>query len=107
MDAKTFFGEKLPSLLKKEPDKAREIDAIYVFNVTGDGGGSWTVDLKADTPTVSEGGEEGDCAVEISNADLETLLADTNQGMQLFLQGKLKVSDPMLATKLVDLLNLG
>ena len=107
MDAKTLFGQKLPQILKSSPDTARALDAIYVLKISGDNGGTWTVDLKSDPPSVSEGeAEPNDCVVELSDSDFEELLGDTSRGMQLFLEGKIQISNPMLATKLVDLLSL-
>ena len=108
MDAKTLFDQKLPEMLKAHPDKARELDAVYTFKISGEAGGTWTVDLKADPPTVSAG-ESGtaDCTIEVSDEDFATMLSDPNAGMQLYFTGKLKVSgNPMLATKLQQLFSL-
>jgi len=109
MDAKTLFDEKLPAILTKAPDKAREIDAIYVFNITGDNGGMWTVDLKSDPPFVKQGDEgTSECTIEVSDEDFSSILKDPQQGMQLFFQGKLKVTgNPMLATKIQEVFKLG
>lgn len=109
MDAKTLFEERLPKLLSSEPDKMREMDAIYCFNIGGDGGGTWTVDLKADPPTCTAGDSgNSECSIEVSGEDFETMLKDPQAGMQLFFQGKLKVTgNPMLATKLQQLFNAG
>jgi len=47
------------------------------------------------------------CTIEVSNEDFKTMLADPNAGMQLYFQGKLRVSgDPMLAMKLQQLIDL-
>ncbi len=109
MDAKTMFGDKLPKLIESAPDKAKELNAIYLFNVTGDGGGTWTVDLKNDPPSCKEGDAgNAECTVEVSDEDFAAMLKDPQLGMQLYFQGKLKVSgDPMLATKLQQLFTLG
>lgn len=107
MDAKTFFDQRLPQVFQTVPDKAKELNAIYVFKISGTNGGTWTVDLRATPPTISTGDRaDADCTVEAADTDFETLLADSQQGMQLFMEGKLKVSDPMLGTRLVDLIDL-
>jgi putative sterol carrier protein len=105
MDAKTLFGERIPRVLEQSPDKAKELDAVYLMKISGEHGGTWTVDLKSEHPTVSEG-ESGDidCVVEITDTDFEALLADSSAGMQMFMEGKIQISNPMLATKLVELL---
>jgi putative sterol carrier protein len=109
MDAKTIFGEKMPAALTKTPEKFKEVDAIYLFKVTGDRGGTWTMDLKADPPQVLEG-EQGtaDCTIELSDEDFETMISEPPMAMQLFFQGKIKISgDPVLATKLQLVLGVG
>jgi len=109
MDAKTLFGEMIPKMLETSPDKAKELDAIYLFTVTGDSGGTWTVDLKADPPSCNEGdGGNSECAIEVTDEDFNAMLKDPQLGMQLYFQGKLKVTgNPMLATKLQELFSLG
>jgi hypothetical protein len=108
MDAKTLFDEKMPKVLIKNPDKARELNAIYFFHVTGDGGGKWTVDLKANPPVVQAGDAgKAECSIEITSEDFKAMMGDPQLAFQLYFQGKLKVvGDPMLATKLQTLFKL-
>jgi len=107
--AKEIFDTRIPAVLKQYPEKAREIDAIYYMKVTGDGGGEWTVDLKADPPTCVPGNAgNADCSIEMENADFEAMLENPQLGMQLYFQGKLRIEgDPMLATRMTKLLKLG
>jgi putative sterol carrier protein len=92
----------VPEGLKRFPDKAREVNAIYCFKIAGEGGGDWTVDCTADPPTVVKGDTgAGQCTIEVTHDDFKSMLADPNAGMQLYFQGRLRVSgDPMLAMKL-------
>ena len=47
------------------------------------------------------------CTVEVASDDFKTMLSDPNAGMQLYFQGKLRVSgDPMLAMKLQQLFEI-
>ena len=107
-DAADLFDNLVPQGLKQYPDKAREVNAIYCFKVTGEGGGEWTVDLTANPPTCGKGdGGKAQCTVEVSSEDFKTMLSDPNAGMQLYFQGKLRVSgDPMLAMKLQQLFEI-
>jgi hypothetical protein len=101
-DAQELFDKLVPEGLKKHPDRAREVNAIYGFKITGDGGGEWTVDLTADPP-ICERGDTGkaQCSIEVAHDDFKSMLGDPQVGMQLYFQGKLRVTgDPMLATKL-------
>jgi len=107
-DAQELFDNLVPEGLKQFPDKARELNAIYCFKITGEGGGEWTVDLTANPPTCTKGDSgKAQCTVEVSNEDFKTMLGDPNAGMQLYFQGKLRVSgDPMLAMKLQQLFEI-
>ena len=107
-DAADLFDNLVPQGLKQYPDKAREVNAIYCFKVTGEGGGEWTVDCTADPPVCSRGDSgKAQCTIEVAADDFKTMLSDPNAGMQLYFQGKLRVSgDPMLAMKLQQLLEI-
>lgn len=107
-DAQELFNELIPQALEKFPDKAREVNAIYCFKITGEGGGTWTVDLTSDPPDVKpEDTGSAQCTIEVAHDDFKTMLQDPQAGMQLYFQGKLKVTgDPMLATKLTQFFDL-
>jgi hypothetical protein len=107
-DARNLFDEQVPKALQAFPEKAREVNAIYCFKISGDGGGDWTVDLTADPPYVA-GGDNGkaQCTIEVAHEDFKSMFNDPQVGMQLYFQGKLKVTgDPMLATKLEQFFDL-
>jgi putative sterol carrier protein len=107
-DAQDLFDNLVPQGLKQYPDKARELNSIYCFKVSGEGGGEWTVDLTADPPSCTRGDSgKAQCTVEVAADDFKTMLSDPNAGMQLYFQGKLRVSgDPMLAMKLQQLFEI-
>ena len=100
-----LFDVQLPQALAKAPDKAKEVGAIYVFKITGEGGGEWTVDLKSDAPSIQKGVQPGaNCTIEVAGSDFSEMLTNPAKGMQLFMQGKLRITgDPMLAMKLQKL----
>ena len=103
--AHDLFDEQLPKALAAHPERAREVNAVFRFVITGDGGGDWTVDLTVDPPTCLAGDAgSAQCSIEVSAEDFRTMLSDGQAGMQLYFDGKLKVGgDAMLATKLPDL----
>ncbi len=104
-DAKTDFEKNLPEKISADPDNAKSIDAVFLFKISGDDGGTWTVNCK-DAPGVSEGeAGEADCTLELTSEDWKTISDNPSSAMQLYFQGKLKVSgDAMKATKLQQLL---
>ena len=108
--AQDLFDKQLPTALATNADKAKQIGAIYLFNITGDDGGAWTVDLAATPPTCTPGKQDDrtpQCTIEISHDDFKAVLKTPAVAMQLYFQGKLRVTgDPMLATKLQKLFSL-
>ena len=107
-DAQELFNDQVPKALGSFPEQAKEVNAIYCFKITGDGGGEWTVDLTSDPPSCKkEDTGNAQCTIEVDHDDFKTMLADPTAGMQLYFQGKLKVTgDPMLATKLQQFFDL-
>ena len=107
-DAQELFNDLVPQALALHPDRSREVDAVFLFKITGDGGGEWTVDLVSDPPACQPGDSgKAQCTIEVDHEDFKQMLADPQLGMQLYFQGKLRVTgDPMLATKLQKLFTL-
>ena len=104
---KEFFDKKVPEVLAKSPEKARDIAAIYLFKVSGPDGGTWTADLVTDPPTCQVGETKPpQCTIEATDDDFRGMIdGGVQAAMQLFFSGKLKVSgDPNLASKLNKLL---
>ncbi|MBN8613307.1 MAG: SCP2 sterol-binding domain-containing protein [Deltaproteobacteria bacterium] len=103
-DAQTDFGTRLPEKISGNPDEAKAIGAVFLFKITGDGGGTWTVDCK-NNPGVRAAEEPADVTLELSSADWATISTNPGAAMQLYFTGKLKVTgNAMLATKLQKLL---
>jgi hypothetical protein len=107
-NAQQLFDHDVPAALAKHPDKAKEIGATYLFKITGTDGGEWTVDLKSETPSCKPGAHgTPQCTIEVAHEDFKQMLGNPTVGMQLYFQGKLKVTgDPMLATKLQKLFSM-
>lgn len=100
-DAQTSFTQNIPKSIESDLDKARAVDAVFLFRVNGDGGGVWTVNMK-DDPGVREGDSgNAECTIELSTDDWKAMSEKPASAMQLFLQGKIKVTgNALLATKL-------
>lgn len=110
VDIQNLFNNELPAMLAKHPDQAKQIGATYQFNVTGEGGGAWFIDVSESGPKVEAGnpGNAG-CTMEMTAEDFQKVYENPQaNGMQLFFSGKLKVSgNQMLAMKLQKLFDLG
>lgn len=110
VDIQNLFNNDLPAMLAKNPDQAKQIGAKYQFNVTGEGGGEWFIDVSDSGPKV-EAGNPGtaECTMTMTAEDFQKVYENPQaNGMQLFFAGKLKVSgNQMLAMKLQKLFDLG
>jgi putative sterol carrier protein len=106
-----LFNTTIPALIEKNPDGAKTIGAIFYLDITGDGGGQWTINLK-DTPACVPGDAgTSECQITITAEDWTALRNAgpmiQQQAMQLFFSGKLKVGgNQALAMKLGKLFDL-
>jgi len=100
-DAQTSFTRDIPRSIEKDVDKAKAVDAVFLFRVNGDDGGIWTVNMK-DAPGVTEGDAgNAECIIELSTEDWKAMTEKPGAAMQFFMQGKIKVTgNALLATKL-------
>lgn len=108
-DARELFDELVPAALTANPAGAKLVNAIYLFKIGGDDGGDWTVDLVSEPPSCVKGDAgNAQCTIEVAHDDFKSMLVgDPQVGMQLYFQGKLRVTgDPMLATKLQQFFSL-
>ena len=107
-DIRKLFDETLPAALTKNAEDARTIGAKYQMNITGPTGGEWNIDVSASGPVCKSGIGEADCTISITDKDFEKLVENPQtNGMQLFFEGKLKVTgNPLLAMKLQEALQL-
>jgi putative sterol carrier protein len=84
---------------------AKGINATFQFEITGEGGGSWNVNVKDGTCQVAEG-KHASPSVTLTMAS-ETWLGIVNKqvnSIQAFMGGKLKLTgNMMLAQKIQDL----
>lgn len=104
-DAKTSFEKDIPEKITADPEKAKAVDAIFLFQITGDGGGTWTVNLKDDLGVTEGDAGNAECTIEVSDEDWVQISDDPANAMQLYFSGQLKVSgNAMLATKLQEIL---
>lgn len=100
MTGPEMFNEKLPSVLKEHPDKFKGINEIFKFVITGDDGGTWCLDTKADPPTCTEGDGDATCTIEINLENFQALIGNLMLAMQFMSQKKMTIDNPMAAMKL-------
>jgi putative sterol carrier protein len=101
-----ILTHKIPQKLEANPDLASSINASYVFDLTGDEGGQWTLDLTSSPGTVKEGAiEDPNLTVTMKAEDFVKLVEGSLNPQMAFMSGKLKIKGDMpLALKLQQIL---
>jgi len=106
LSCKDIFETEIASRLTAKPEVAEKINAKYQFDLTGDNGGKWAVDLTKKAEHVSAGEiESPNITITMAAKDFVDLVAGKLNGQMAFMQGKLKVKgDISLALKLQQIL---
>ncbi len=107
MTAKDILETEIPGVLKQKPELAKDINSVIHFNVTGDNGGTWTLDLTKADNWVSKGAEgTPKMTITVSDEDFVKIRAKQLNPQMAAMQGKLKFKpmDMGLAMKLAKLL---
>ncbi len=105
-NAQEVFDAHMPSKLKEKPEIAQKINSSYKFVVTGDGGGTWVVDLTQEGGKITSGEGDAKCTITIGAKELVDVVNGKLNPQMAFMTGKLKVAGDMgLAMKLGSLLS--
>lgn len=107
---KVIFEEKIAESIAKNPSLAKDVNAIFHFDVSGPQGGKWTLDLTKESGWVTAE-HQGTPAMTISVADTAfmDIVSGKLNGQMAFMSGKIKFK-PMniaLASKLSKVLATG
>ncbi len=109
-----LFDQRVPRGLADQPERAAELALVIQFNVSGEGGGHWTVDTTADPPSCLPGiREDVKCTIDVSVEALQEMIeADPASRPQVFmknlLEGGIEVEgDATQAMKLSEIFAIG
>ncbi|NIM93852.1 MAG: hypothetical protein GTO18_09095 [Anaerolineales bacterium] len=91
-----------------QPDKAKGVDAVIQFNLTGDQGGSWYVTIKDETCKVDDGQADApNLTIAADGQDMADIFTGKLNAMAAFSGGKLKLSGDLgLSMKLMNFFKL-
>jgi putative sterol carrier protein len=98
--------ENMAKKMTETPDRVAGINAVYQFNITGDTGAEYYVNLKDGAKEVAKGAYPGaNCTVTMSTEDFLAIIDGSLNAQMAFLQGKVKIGGDMgLAMKLGKIL---
>ncbi len=104
-DAGEIFDTRIPERLRTRPELIEKVNATYKFVVSGEGGGTWVVDLTQPGGKVVAGDSGAMCTITVGAKDLIDIVNGKLGATAAFMTGKLKVAGDMgLALKLGTLL---
>ncbi len=103
---KVIFEEKIKERLENNPDLASQINAVYQFNITGDQGGNWYIDLTQSPGRVEQGTHASPgCTITVGDNDFVDIVTGKLNAQMAFMTQKLRISGNMaLALKLTSIL---
>jgi len=105
-NVKDVFEQHIPARFQAKPDVVQKINAIYQFNISGPGGGTWTVDCTAPGGKIQPGtAPDAKCTVNATDSDFLNIVNGKLNAQMAFMSGKLKIQGDMgLAMKLQQIL---
>jgi F420-dependent oxidoreductase-like protein len=96
---------KVTQRVSADPTLVQRVNAVYQFNVLGEDGGAWVVDLKNGAGDVWAGHHDSaDCVISMNREDFLALATGRINPLNAFMQGRIRVQgDIMMATRLQSL----
>ena len=92
-----FIEDVLPEKLS-DPEKLKDLDLAVQFNIKGDDGGEWVLEIKDQQASVREGTEDNPTiTIRMKDKDFLKLVNGELSGQKAFMSGKLKFKGDMNA----------
>jgi putative sterol carrier protein len=107
MAVNEIFESELPKRLTAKPEIAKDINAVIHFDITGEGGGQWTLDATKTEGWITPGKTgESKLTVICAGPDFEKIVSKQMNAQMAAMSGKLKFKpmDMALAMKLAKLM---
>jgi putative sterol carrier protein len=83
--------DRMPEVFNK--DAAKGLDAVFQFDLSGDGGGKWNVTVKNETCDVKEGAHASpNVTISMAAQDYLDMTTGKANPQMLFMSGKLRIA---------------
>jgi len=106
-DAGAAGGMTVVDVFKKMPEafnaeKAKGVDVVFQYHISGPMGGDWIVTVKDAACTVETGkAENPTCSLRIADTDFVDMISGKFDPMQAFTSGKLKIDGDVMKSQLI------
>lgn len=92
--------EKMPGAFRS--DTASDLNVVFQFIVSGEGGGNWYVEIKGESCKVEAGiYTNPSCAIQMEAADFLDMINGRLPAIQAFTSGKLKIQGDLMKAQLI------
>lgn len=104
MTPKTFIETVMAQRIQANAEKAKGVNAVFQYEITGDNGGHWIIDLTPEHFGVREGkADRADCTLTMQSQDFVDMMSGKLNGQTAYMSGKLQIGGDMsLALKLAE-----
>jgi putative sterol carrier protein len=95
-DPARFFDQDCPGILRQQAERCKKLGGVYMIQLTGDGGATWTLDFQKATISRTDS-EECDLFVEMSMVDFSAMMRGQLDVRKAAQDGRIKFEgDPTL-----------
>ena len=99
LSVKDIF-DKMPDAF--QPDAAKGVDAVFLYNISGKSGGEWTVTVKDGTCAIDTGKtDKPTCTLNIGDTDFVDMISGKLDPMKAFTSGKLTIDGDVMKSQLI------
>lgn len=108
MPTKEEMQQVFPQMQQRfQPDKAKGVDAVIQFDLSGESGGMFWLKISNGTCEAGEGAVENPAMVlKASDEDFYNMVTGKMSPMQAFMMGKIKVNNMELGMKMTSMFQM-